>query len=336
MGLRFKGIGIWGSAGGALRRAIRARAGVAAMLGVLAVAGRVDKARAQERKDNPEEIRVAAAISLREAFEAIAADFEKETRVHVALTFGSSGQLLAQIRNGAPVDVFVSAGNEQADALEAEGLVKSGTRRVVAGNRLVLIVPRGERTAGAAQGAAGGAPAEAEVSRFEELSKPQVKRVAIGDPNTVPAGQYAAQVLEKLHLLEALKERLVYGTNVRQVLDYVVRGEVSAGLVYATDARTEGEKVTVVATADAGWHKPIEYPAVVLKASRQAQAGERFLRFLGEAKAGEALQSRGFSLAQNSATRPAVSGPAPRPAPQTPPGLRPTSGPAAAPAGAKP
>jgi molybdate transport system substrate-binding protein len=240
-------------------------------------------------------LRVAAAISLRDVLETIAADYEKDAGVKVVLSFGSSGQLLAQIRNGAPLDVFVSAAHEQVDALERDGLVAPDTRRVVAGNRLVLIVPKS---------------AAVTLSKFEDLADARVKRVAIGDPGTVPAGQYAQQTLEKLGLIEPLKGRIVYGTNVRQVLDYVVRGEVSAGIVYSTDARGERDKVAIVASADPAWHKPIEYPAVVLKSSQQAEAADKFVRCLGRPRALDTLKQHGFTPPPPAASQPVAAEPA--------------------------
>jgi molybdate transport system substrate-binding protein len=231
-------------------------------------------------------LRVSVAISLREATTAIAAAFETEQGGKVEFVFGSSGQLLAQIRGGAGVDVFISAANEQVDALVADKLVVDGSRRIVATNRLVLIVPPGHK----------GAP-----QRFEELAESAVSRVAIGEPATVPAGMYAKQVLEKLELFSKLESRLVFGTNVRQVLDYVERGEVSAGVVYATDARLSGEKVRVCATAEARWHSPVEYPAVVLRRSSQQDRAAAFVAYFETDAARRALEALGFAVPQRPA-----------------------------------
>lgn len=226
-----------------------------------------------------EPLRVAAAISLREAVQAIAADYEATNGAKVEITLGSSGQLLAQIRNGAPLDVFISAAHEQVDALEHDRLVEPHSRQVVAANELVLIAP---------------AKSAVDLQRIEDLASPALKRLAIGDPQTVPAGMYAQQTLDKLQLTDKLKDRLVYGTNARQVLDYVVRGEVSAGLVFATDARAAGDKVHVVATADPNLHAPIEYPAVMLRNSKQVDAAKRFVAFLRSSKAEAQFSARGF------------------------------------------
>jgi molybdate transport system substrate-binding protein len=241
-----------------------------------------------------EPLRVAAAISLRDVLTAIASDFEKDSGKKVEFTFGSSGQLLAQIQNGAPIDVFISAAHDQIDALEREHLSAPGARRVIAGNRLVLIVPKKS-----------GVP----LTKFEDLAQADVKRVAIGEPTTVPAGQYARQVLEKLKLVEPLHDRLVYGMNVRQVLDYVTRGEVTAGIVYATDARAETDDVKIVATADESWHKPVEYPAVPLKSSRHASTAEKYCAFLVDQKSTAVFKSYGFTSPPKAASRPAADAP---------------------------
>src|SRR5262249_16230047 len=125
---------------------------------------------------------------------------------------------------------------------------------------------------------------------------PSVKTVAIGEPKTVPAGEYAMQVLKKLGLADQLQRRLIYGENVRQVLSYVERGEVSAGIVYSTAAKESGDKVRVVATAKPDTHEPIVYPAIVIRASTKQDAARRFLDFLVSEKGRRILIENGFSV----------------------------------------
>jgi molybdate transport system substrate-binding protein len=225
-------------------------------------------------------IRVAAAVSLRDALEQVRDAFEHDTPYKLEFTFGASGQLLAQIKSGAEIDVFISAANTQVDDLEKANLVSRGTRRVIAGNSMVLVVP---------------AVAKDPPRDFAALGDPRFQRIAMGEPRTVPAGQYAMQVLSSLGLAEKVKDRIVYGANVRQVLTYVELGEVAAGLVYATDARESGDKVRVVATAAADSHQPIVYPAVVVKSSRQQSAALAFLDYLQTARAQSVLSEKGFS-----------------------------------------
>ncbi len=251
-----------------------------------------------------DELRVAAAISLRAALESIGIDFRKETGTRLVPSFGSSGQLMAQLRNGAPIDVFLSAAHEQIDALENEGLVAPLGRRVFAGNRLVLIVPRNDGST---------------LHGFQQLADPAVGRVAIGSPGTVPAGLYARQTLETLHLLDPLQTRLTYGSNVRQVLDYVARGEVQAGIVYATDALADPQRVVIVATADPAWHRPIEYCAVVMKSSRRKPVGAEFMEYLNGPRTARRFERFGFCVPSGAEPRAAGTQPTSAPSGNEPP-----------------
>jgi molybdate transport system substrate-binding protein len=236
-----------------------------------------------------ETITVGVAISLKDAAGEIAAAYKADTGQDVEFTFGSSGQLMAQVKNGAPIDVFISAAEKQVEDLAKEKLVDDASRRVVARNRLVLIAPRGAKTT----------PRD-----FSELADAKWKRIAIGEPRTVPAGQYAMQALRAAKAADALRDRLIYGSNVRQVLDYVERGEVDAGIVYLTDGKQVGDKVTIVATADPAMHEPIVYPAVVVTASRKQQAARKFLEYLGGEKATKVLEAKGFTPGPSAEKKP--------------------------------
>jgi molybdate transport system substrate-binding protein len=234
---------------------------------------------------------VSAAVSLREVLTESTGAARTATGDSPQFNFGATGHLLAQIRDGAPVDVFVAASDEQMDQAEAQNLVDRSTRTVVAGNELVLIVPKTAAGDG--------------VTSFADLNKPAVKRLAVGQPKTVPAGAYGTQVLEHLKLTSALADRLVYGSSVRQVLDYVARGEVDAGIVYATDAREAGDAVRVIATADPAWHAPIRYVAAVVARSKNPGSARRFVEFLRSDAAQKLFRDLGFtSSPSNPATRP--------------------------------
>jgi molybdate transport system substrate-binding protein len=230
------------------------------------------------RADEP--ARVACAISLKEAVTEVAEAYKGEGKGGVEFTFGSSGQLQAQIEYGAPLDAFISAAHKQVDELVSSKRIDGDSKRVIAGNELVLIVPAG---------------AKSPPSGFVDLKDARFKRVAVGEPKTVPAGQYAMQVIRSAGLEERLKGRLVHGANVRQVLDYVERGEVDAGVVYATDAKESGERVRVVARAEGKTHDPIEYPAGVVRDSRRRKAAEQFLDYLSTEKARAMMAKRGFT-----------------------------------------
>ena len=235
-------------------------------------------------------IRVAAAISLRDALTEVAATFEARTGDKVEFAFGASGQLMSQIRNGAETDVFISAAAQQVDELAKDKLVDVATRRDVVGNALVLVVPAGVASA---------------PTSLADLANDATTKLAIGEPKTVPAGQYAQQVFKSMKLEAAVAPKLVFGTNVRQVLSYVERGEVSAGLVYATDAKQSGDKVRVVATAPDDSHAPIVCPGVVVASSKRADVAGRFLTALVASDAQKTFATYGFTAPPAATTQPA-------------------------------
>jgi molybdate transport system substrate-binding protein len=227
------------------------------------------------------ELTVSAAISLRGALLEIDSLYHHaHPEVMVQLNTAASGTLEQQIRSGARVDVFVSAAEAPMDALAGAGLIKPGTRRDVAANELVLAVPT-----------AAGAPVES----FRDLARSEVKRVALGEPASVPAGAYAVETLRALGLWEAVQSKAIYAQNVRQVLTYLERGEVDAGLVYRTDA-LGSNRVRVVEAAPEGAHDPIRYPVAVVTASAHPEAARAYLDFLAGAEARAVLARFGFRL----------------------------------------
>ncbi len=194
---------------------------------------------------------VSAAASLKDAITAIDQDFQRShPDIEIAPNFGASGTLELQIEQGAPADVFVSAAQQQMDALAAKNLLLPDTRVNLLQNELVLIAPADSKT----------------VTSFNDLKSPNVHVIAVGDPRSVPAGTYAQQVLNALGMYDTLKSKMTLATDVRQVLADVETGSAEAGLVYATDAAITS-KVRVVMDAPAGTHMPIVYPAAVLRAS---------------------------------------------------------------------
>jgi molybdate transport system substrate-binding protein len=227
-----------------------------------------------------ETITVSAAISLKEAMADEAKQYAADTGDQVSFNLGASGLLAAQIEQGAPVDLFISAGKSQIAAVIKDGLADPATQTAVATNDLVLIVPKGSTNP---------------PSKFEDLTDGRFTKIAIGEPKTVPAGQYAMQTFTSLHIEGALATRLVMGINVRQVLLYVSRAEAQAGVVYATDAMQAADSVTVAAVAPADSHDPIVYPAVILKAGK-TEAAARFLKFLQSDKGRAILTARGFGV----------------------------------------
>ena len=223
---------------------------------------------------------VSAAISLKDVFTELGKAFEKaHPGVSVQFNFGASGDLESQIEGGAPVDVFAAASTKETGELAQKGLIVAGSLIQPVGNDLVLVVPSGSKT---------------HYGTFADLTAGSGK-IAIGTPATVPAGRYARDTLTHYGLWNALQPRLVYGESVRQVLDYVARGEVDAGLVYTTDARARASEVRVALTAPAGSHAPVTYPMAVVSASSQRDLAAAFLAYLGSVDARPVFQKYGFT-----------------------------------------
>lgn len=224
------------------------------------------------------ELTVSAAASLTNAFKDIAPLFEAaHPGIRVQYNFAASGVLLQQIAKGAPVDVFASADQETMDQAQARHLVQPAQRRDFASNRLVVIVPA----------------ASARVPRaVADLTQAGYVRIAIGLPASVPVGRYTKGVLEGANLWGAIEPKMVGATNVRQALDYVQRGEVDAGFVYATDAALMADRVKVALTVPTS--QPIRYPVAPLPAGPNAAMGERFVDFLFTPPAQAVLSKHGF------------------------------------------
>ncbi len=219
---------------------------------------------------------VSAAASLTNAFEEIKKDFESTyPDINVVFNFAASGPLLSQIQQGAPVDVFASA--DQVTMDKAGELMASSSRKNFAGNALVLIVP---------------ADNALKPSSPEELLQDDVQLVAIGNPESVPVGRYTKGALEAANIYEPLSAKFVMAESVRQALDYVARGEVQAGFVYATDAALKKDQVQV--TAEITGHTPITYPIAMVAASQHKDEAQVFIDFVLGDKGQAILSEYGF------------------------------------------
>jgi molybdate transport system substrate-binding protein len=223
------------------------------------------------------DLTVSAAASLTDAFKVIKTAFEAANPGTTVITnFAASGPLLRQIESGAPVDVFASADQKTMDQAAAKSLIVPGTRADFVQNGLVLI-----QSAGAKQSMKG----------LADLTQPGVKRIAIGNPETVPAGRYAREALTNAKLWDTLTPKFVPGESVRQTLDYVVRGEADAGFVFATDAKIAGGKVRVA--CEAPTTTPVRYPIAVVAASKNPKA-KAFVDFVLSPAGQKILQEFGF------------------------------------------
>jgi molybdate transport system substrate-binding protein len=229
-----------------------------------------------------QELTFSVAISMKDAVETLGRRFsETSPGVHLRYNFGSSGDLQKQIEAGAPVDLFISAAQRQMDELEKQGLIVPATRRVFARNVLVAIKP---------------ADSALDLARPADLLDARVSRIAIGNPKTVPVGQYTEESLRALGLWERLQPKLVLAENVRQALDYVARGEVEAGFVYTTDAAVRSSRVKEAFRPPEDSYRPVIYPVAVVKDSKHRTLAEAFIERL-TGRDGQAVLTRlGFQL----------------------------------------
>ena len=224
------------------------------------------------------DLTVSAAASLTQAFQDIGAQFESQNPgTKVKFNFGASGALMQQIANGAPVDVFASADTDTMDKAVAKGVVAAVDVKVFTTNKLVVIVPIQSKTA---------------LQQLADLKKPDIKRIAMGTPASVPAGHYAQGSLEKAGLWNEVKDKVINTTNVRQALDYVSRDEVDAGFVYASDAQLMQDKIKVAMQVTT--LTPIQYPIAPVVGGANKNLSVKFIQFLQSPLAQATLKKYGF------------------------------------------
>ena len=235
------------------------------------------------QQDSPKvTLTISVAASLQDAMTTLQNIYQQENpNIEIIYNFGSSGSLQQQIEQGAPTDVFISASPKQMNLLEKRALLLTETRKDLLENNLVLIMPKDSKNS----------------VRFEALSTENLDQIALGNIESVPAGEYAKQVLNSLKIYDKLTPKLVYGKNVRQVLFYVETGNVDAGIVYSTDAKIS-DQVIVTDTAPKNSHSPIIYPVAVLKDSKNTEQAKNFIDFLLSEKAQLVFQEYGFTQAK--------------------------------------
>jgi molybdate transport system substrate-binding protein len=225
------------------------------------------------------ELTVQAAASLTDAMKEIGAAYEKKSGEKMQFNFGASSLLERQIEEGAPADVFLSADEEKMDALEKKGLVMTGTRRSLLSNSLVIVVP---------------ADASVTPKSVADLAKPEFKKLALAETQTVPAGIYAREYLEKLGFWDKVKEKVVPTENVRAALAAVESGNVDAGIVYKTDALISKKLKIAVEIASAEGPK-ISYPVAVVKSSKAPESAKKFVEYLAGPDAMAVFKKFGFT-----------------------------------------
>ena len=243
------------------------------------------ESKAEAKADLGEQsILVAAAASLKNAYEdELIPMFEEQyPGVTVEGTYDSSGKLQTQIEEGLEADVFMSAAPKQMKALDEEGMIASDTIVNLLENKIVLIVPTGS---------------DSKIDSFEKIG--DAASIALGDPESVPAGQYAKEALTNLNVWDSIQDKVSFGTNVTEVLNQVAAASADAGIVYATDAASKADQVTVVAEAPEGsLEKKVIYPVAVVKATAHEDAAKAFVDFLQTPEAIAVFESYGFVAAE--------------------------------------
>lgn len=234
--------------------------------------------------EEPVELLVSAAASLKDSMEEAGRLFEEQhSHVRIRYNFGGSGSLGQQLEQGAPVDLFVSAAVEPMDRLVDKGIVKADSVQLMFRNSLVLIEP-------------GPKPS---IKQLDELLRPDVRIVAVGQPDTVPAGEYAAEALQHEGLWDEVESKAVYGKDVSQVLAYVESGNADAGFVYKTDL-THSSKAVLSMEINAGLHQPIEYPAAVPVQAKHPEEASELLTFMKTPEVKAIFQKAGFDVVEES------------------------------------
>jgi molybdate transport system substrate-binding protein len=227
-----------------------------------------------------QEVIFSAAISMKDAVEDLGRKFSA-ARPGLVLRYnlGSSGELQKQIEAGAPVDLFISAAQRQMDELQQKNLIAVASRRNFARNVLTVIKPAGSTI---------------DLTKPADLVAPRVTRIVIGNPRTVPVGQYSEESLKALGLWERVQPKLVLAENVRQALDYVARGEVDAGFVYTTDAAIRRDQVVEAFRPSEDTYRPVVYPVAVVAASKHQAVAQVFIDLLTGPEGQSVLARFGF------------------------------------------
>ncbi|WP_217587631.1 molybdate ABC transporter substrate-binding protein [Lentibacillus saliphilus] len=230
-------------------------------------------------KDTPAELTISVAASLADVMEDIKTDYEETHNVTLTFNLAGSGTLAQQIQQGAPADAFISANQNWMDTLEEEGLLVDDTRADITGNHLVLIKTQSS---------------DLNYESFTDVSADEVDQVAVGNPESVPAGKYTEQALKSIDKWDALEGVIVLAKDVRQVLTYVETGNAEVGFVYESDALIS-DKVDILAKSEAGMHDPIIYPGAVIADSDFVEEATAFIEYMQSDEAQHKLAEYGFN-----------------------------------------
>lgn len=263
---------------------MKKKAGLILLLGlaVSILSGCTNNESSKNAKDtNSKEttITIAAAASLKNCMDEklIPMFNEKYPNIKVQATYDSSGKLQTQIEEGAEIDVFMSAATKQMDELNKKGLIDEDSIVELLENKIVLIVPKSNSN---------------EIKSFDDILKSD--KIAIGDPESVPAGQYAKQLFENIKIWDEVSQKASLGTNVTEVLNWVAEGSADSGIVYSTDAASNA-KVEIVSEAPEGSVSKVIYPVGIIKSSKNKDESKNFTEFLQSDEAIKVFESYGFS-----------------------------------------
>lgn len=230
-----------------------------------------------KKEDKTIELNISAAASLKEAMADLEAAYtSKNPEVSFVINYGSSGSLQQQIEQGAPCDLFISAGEKQMTALEEEGLLLDATNKDLVKNSLVLVTSN-----------------DSEISSIDSLNSDAVSKIALGEPSSVPAGKYADETLTSLAIKDSLNNKLVFAKDVKEVLAWTASGNADAGFVYLSDALSS-DGVKIVETISEEYHSPITYPVAIIKDSDDIDAAKAFEDFLFTDEAQEIFEKYGY------------------------------------------
>lgn len=230
-----------------------------------------------KKEDKTIELNISAAASLKEAMADLEAAYtSKNPEVSFVINYGSSGSLQQQIKQGAPCDLFISAGEKQMTALEEEGLLLDGTNKDLVKNSLVLVTSN-----------------DSKISSIDSLNSDAVSKIALGEPSSVPAGKYADETLTSLAIKDSLNNKLVFAKDVKEVLAWTASGNADAGFVYLSDALSS-DGVKIVETISEEYHSPITYPVAIIKDSDDIDAAKAFEDFLFTDEAQEIFEKYGY------------------------------------------
>lgn len=253
------------------------------LVAVLAIAGSIwvtkPVSQTPTKQAEPMEINISAALGLKDVLTDIQKEYEAANpNVKLVFNFGPAGVLQKQLEQGVAADLFISASPKQVNELQSKNLVVPTTRKILVSDKLVLVVPKSSQLA---------------IENFQDLIK--VTRFGMGEPGTVPAGQYAMEFLKNIGIWESVKDKAVQAKDVRTIITYVESGNTDAGIAFSTVAALS-DKVKVIAVAPDGSHAPVTFPAVIMASSKHPKETEAFLAYLCSSQSEAVFTKYGFTF----------------------------------------